>query len=62
MKAEIHGKYMFIRLKLIAPRLSSSGKKLLVATSRGPRPAKFKIKGRIVSVNANAYIDLNPGS
>lgn len=60
MKAEKKGKYLYIRLKLLTPRPSSTGKSLLVATTRGPRPTKFKIRGRFVRVIAHAFIDVSP--
>jgi hypothetical protein len=61
MKAEKKGKYIYIRLKvLLRPRLSSSGKSILLATTRGPRPAKFKFRKQFVRVIANVYIVANP--
>ena len=45
MKAEMKGKYIYIRLLMLAkPRLSASGKNILIATTRGPRPAEFNLE------------------
>jgi hypothetical protein len=61
MKAEKKGKYIYIRLKLLLrPRLSSTGKSLLFATTRGPRPAKFKFRKQFARVIANVFIPANP--
>lgn len=63
MKVEKKGQYIYIRLKLLVrPRLSSSGKSILLATTRGPRPAKFKVRNQVPKVIANMFIDANPGS
>ena len=61
MKAEVKGKYIYIRLLMLAkPRLSASGKNILIATTRGPRPADFKFRNQFPKVIANVYIDANP--
>ena len=61
MKAEKSGKYIFIRLKLLLrPRLSSSGKSLLLATTCGPRPSKLKFRKQFARVIANVYIPVDP--
>jgi hypothetical protein len=56
MKAKIeHGK-LVISLPLQEPKLSKSGKALVVATSRGVRQSTVKLEGKSVQVNANAFI------
>jgi hypothetical protein len=61
MKAEIRGEYIYIRLKMLSkPHLTSSGKNLLIATTRGPRPAQFKIRKRVPRVIANVFIPPDP--
>jgi hypothetical protein len=47
---------LIIELRVQEPTLSSSGKTLVVATSRGPRRSKAKVDGKPVYVTANAYI------
>jgi hypothetical protein len=58
MKAELKGEYLFIRLRLLKPRTSKSGKSTLVASTRGPRDSGIEIKGKPVRIIANAFIDL----
>jgi hypothetical protein len=56
MKARIRKGMLVITLPLIVPpRLSGSGKRLLVATSRGGRRTGLKYGKKPVYVNANAY-------
>ena len=57
MRAKIDKKRLDISVPLLEePRRSSSGKSVLVATSRGFRKTSFKIKGKTVYVSACAYI------
>jgi len=56
MEAKIDKGNLIITLSLEEPRLSSSGKNLLVATSRGVQRSTVRVRGRVVSVVANAFI------
>jgi hypothetical protein len=49
---------LLISLPLRRPKLSSSGKTRLVATSRGVKDSGLKIAGMPLLVTANAFIDL----
>jgi hypothetical protein len=55
MKLE-HGK-LVIRLTVKKPRLSKSGKTLLVGSTRGTKKSTVMIDGKPVRYNANAFID-----
>jgi hypothetical protein len=56
MKAEIRGDRLLISLPLQKPTPSKSGKSLVVASTRGTKKAKIKIRGRSLRVNAIAHI------
>jgi hypothetical protein len=57
MKARFRKGKLVITLPLIVPpRLSGSGKRLLVATSRGGRRTGLKHGKKPIYVNANAYV------
>jgi len=57
MKARFRKGMLVIELPLLdTPRLSASGKRLLIATSRGGRRTCLKIDKKSVVANANAYI------
>lgn len=57
MKVEVENGRLVISLKLRKPAPSKSGKTLVVASTRGVQPSKVKIRGKVVRVNANAFID-----
>jgi hypothetical protein len=52
---------LIISLPLRKPKLSSSGKTRLVATSRGVRKCGLRFAGMDLRVTANAFIDLEEG-
>ena len=57
MKATIEGNELVIRLPLNRPPVpSSSGKTLVVASTRGNRQTDAVIDGRPVVVGVNAYV------
>lgn len=56
MKVEIQGKKMIVTVDLETPRLSASGKTLVVASSRGNVTTSAVIDGKPVTVGFNAYI------
>lgn len=57
MKARRRKGMLIFSLPLIdPPRPSKSGKRLLVATSRGGRRTSLRSHGRPIFVNANVYI------
>jgi hypothetical protein len=56
MEAKIRNGNLTIVLPVQDPKLSASGKNLVVASSRGVRQTTCRINGEIVSVIANAFI------
>ena len=57
MKARFRKGMLVLELPVLdPPRLSASGKRLLVATSRGGRRTCLKIDEKSVVANVNAYI------
>jgi hypothetical protein len=57
MTATIEGNELVIRVPLNnPPRLSSTGKTLVVASSNGNKPTDAKVSGQQVIVGVNAYI------
>ena len=56
MKTTIKDKVLHIEIPLHAPRPSSSGKTLTVASSNGNKPTDVQINGHPVIVGVNAYI------
>lgn len=55
-KFRLDGRYLVISLRLCKPRISRTGKTLLVGTTHGVRKTKIKIKGKAVRIVANAFI------
>jgi hypothetical protein len=55
MKAKVQGRNLVIELPLEEPKMSGSGKTMLVASSHGVRQSKVKIDGKKVLVVANAF-------
>ncbi|MDA0766469.1 MAG: hypothetical protein O3A87_05360 [Verrucomicrobia bacterium] len=56
MKATIKDNTLHIEIPLHAPRPSSSGKTLTVASSSGNKPTEATVNGQPVIVGVNAYI------
>jgi hypothetical protein len=57
LTATIEGGYLVIRAPLNAtPTPSTSGKTLVVASSRGNKETEVQVEGRPVYVGVNAYI------
>jgi len=57
LTAAIEGEYLVIRVPLNAkPTPSSTGKTLVVASSRGNKQTEVEIQGKPVIVGVNAYI------
>ena len=56
MKTTIKDNVLHIEIPLHAPRPSSTGKTLTVATSNGNQVTEAKINGQPVVVGVNAYI------
>ena len=57
MQVEVVDGIMTIKIKMLAPRPSSSGKTLIVATSSGLQKTTVKVNGKQVTVGVNAFID-----
>lgn len=55
MKVEFEKGRLVIRLRIWKPRPSASGKSMLIASTRGPKRAKVKFKGKVFHVSANVY-------
>lgn len=58
MMVRIEKGYIVFRLKMWEPRPSASGKSMLIASTRGPRRSNLKIRGKVIRVSANAFIDV----
>ena len=56
MKAKLRDGRLFVSVLLQEPRLSKSGKSLVVASSRGPWQSAVLVEGKTVYVNLNAFI------
>jgi hypothetical protein len=57
MEARIEDGKLVIELLLEKPRPSSTGKTLLVASSRGVQRTTARLKGKTISMVVNAFID-----
>lgn len=57
MKVDFEKGYLVIRLKIWKPRPSASGRSMLIASTRGPRRAKVKFRGKTIRVIANVYYE-----
>lgn len=57
MKVDFEQGYLVIRLRLWKPRLSASGRSMLIASTRGPKRAKVKFKGKTIRVLASVYYE-----
>lgn len=56
MESRIEDGKLVIELPLEKPRPSSTGKTLLVATTRGVQRTTARLKGKTISIVANAFI------
>jgi hypothetical protein len=59
MTAKIEGNRLVISIDLETPTPSSSGKTLVVASTRGNKETDVKIDGKPVVIGLNAYIRKN---
>lgn len=55
MKATIEGNELVIRIPMCEPRLSGSGKTMVVATTSGNQVTTATVNGKAVVVGLNAY-------
>jgi len=56
MKAEIKGKTLHIEIDLQDPKISKSGKTLVVASTYGNLQTSAQVNGKPVTIGLNAYI------
>ena len=56
MTVEIKGNKLCIEIDLEIPTLSSSGKTLVVASTRGNAVTTAEVNGKPISIGLNAYI------
>jgi len=56
MKVEIKNKKLYIEIDLEEPTRSSSGKTLVVASTRGNTVTTAEVNGKPVTIGLNAYI------
>jgi hypothetical protein len=56
MKVEIKNKKLYIEIDLEEPTPSSSGKTLVVASTRGNTVTTAEVNGKPVTIGLNAYI------
>jgi hypothetical protein len=56
MKSRIENGNLIIELPIEKPRPSASGRTIVVATTRGVKLTSVLLKGRKISINANAFI------
>jgi hypothetical protein len=56
MKVEIRDKKLYIEIDLEEPAPSSSGKTLVVASTRGNTVTTAEVNGKPVTIGLNAYI------
>ncbi len=56
MKVTIENSELVIRIPLERPTLSSSGKTLVVASSRGNKETTAMVDGKPITIGLNAYI------
>ena len=56
MEAKIEGKMLVIRIELVEPHASKSGKSLTVASSLGCKPTGAMINGKPIIIGVNAFI------
>jgi hypothetical protein len=56
MKVTIENNELVIRIEMVEPRPSASGKTLVVATSSGNQTTTAMVQGKPVVIGLNAYI------
>ena len=56
MKAEIKNNQLIVTIDLQTPTLSSSGKTLVVASTKGNKVTEVMVQGKPVTIGLNAYI------
>jgi hypothetical protein len=61
IKVEIKGKRLIIDMPLESPTPSSSGKTLVVASTRGNFKSDVRVNGLPVTIGVNAYIKPDAG-
>jgi hypothetical protein len=59
LKVEIKGNKLCIEIDLQEPTPSSSGKTLVVASTRGNVVTSAKVDGKPITIGLNAYIKAN---
>jgi hypothetical protein len=59
MESRIEDGKLVIELPLERPRLSSTGKTLLVASTRGVQRTTARLKGKTISIVINAFIPID---
>jgi hypothetical protein len=59
METRIKNGVIIISMPLQEPKLPTSQKSLIIATSRGKRRTALKLDGRSVFVIANAFLEVN---
>lgn len=57
MKVRIENGYLLIPLKLVKAHPSTSGKSMVIGSTRGPRPTGLKLRGKVIRIIANAFYD-----
>lgn len=56
MKVKVEGNKMVIEIEMQKPASSSTGKTLVVASTRGNVETEVKVNGKSVFIGLNAYI------
>lgn len=56
MKAEIKNNQLIVTIDLQSPTLSTSGKTLVVASSKGNKVTEAVVNGKPITIGLNAYI------
>jgi hypothetical protein len=59
MNAKIENGNLIITLPMQDPKLSATGKTLVVATTHGNQPTQVQVQGKPVIVGVNAYIHVH---
>jgi hypothetical protein len=60
MEAKIKNGVITIKMALQRPKLSASGKSMVIATSRGKQRTSERVDGQSVFVVANAFVEVEP--
>jgi hypothetical protein len=59
METKIKNGVLIISIPMQEPKLSTSQKSLVIATSRGKQRTALKVDGRSIFVIANAFLEVN---